>query len=80
MILLIGRGRDAKEIARSKGRKCPNCHNVTPFILLEVRDKFNLFFVSLATYRKQYFLSCSICNVGWELDDDDKEEFLRGHF
>lgn len=77
MLVLFGRGRETREIARSKVRRCPNCHNAVQFVLYEVKDKVNLFFVSVATYRTQYFLACGICNVGFELDEEDKEEFLR---
>lgn len=77
MLVLLGRGRDTKVIARSKKRKCPNCHNTVQFVLYELKDKINLFFISVATYRTQYFLACSICNMGFELDEVDKEEFLR---
>jgi hypothetical protein len=77
MLVLFGRGRDTKEIARSRTRKCPNCNNTVPFVLYELKDKVNIFFISVASYRTQYFLACSICNVGFELDDNDKEEFLR---
>ncbi len=78
MIVLFGRGRKTREIARSGRRRCPHCGNRVPFILHELQDKFNLFLIPVFTYRKQYFLGCSICNAGFELSEADKEEFMRG--
>jgi hypothetical protein len=77
MIVLFGRGRATKVIARSDKRKCPNCGNNVSFALHELQDKFNLFFIPIATYRTQYFLACTICDAGYELSEEDKDEFLR---
>jgi hypothetical protein len=51
---------------------------MVPFVLHEMQDKFSLFFIPVFTYRSQYFLACGICNAGFELSEEDKEEFMRG--
>lgn len=77
MLMIIGRDRESKELARSVQIKCPHCVNLTPFILYESKDCVKLFFCKIFSYNTTYFLSCSICASGWDLDEKDVDEFYR---
>jgi hypothetical protein len=74
--MIFGNGRNIEQLVRSQNITCKNCNNTVPFILYQYKDNFKLFFISIFSYRTTYFLGCSICNAGWELDENDKEEFI----
>lgn len=52
---------------------CPNCHNTEFWQLNKISKWFTLFFIPLFSHESHYFLTCPICNNGFELDNENFE-------
>lgn len=75
-MIIVGWGKDAKQIAYMGLLKCNNCNNYSHFHLYEIANKIKLYFVPVAKFNKKYILGCSVCNSGIEIDEDKKNELI----
>ncbi len=76
-MIIAGWGKNAKKIAFSGINRCPNCKNWAPTNVYELATKASLYFIPVAKFNRKYYLVCSLCQAGWELDEKAKETLLR---
>ena len=74
--VLAGWGGGAKAIAYAGIAKCENCKNYGHYYLVEASKKASVLFVPIAKWSKKYYLVCSICEVGFEVTESEKQEIL----
>jgi hypothetical protein len=75
MFVLVGFGNEQKrDYGAAVPVTCPNCHNQTYLHLVEVKKRFSLFFVPLFPYDSDYYLLCTVCSRGVELDEEQFEK------
>ena len=75
-MIIVGLGKDSKELAYLGVAKCPNCRNHSHFNLYAIADKLKLYFVSITNFSTRYFTVCSTCNAGFQVDKGKKEKIL----
>ena len=76
-MIIAGWGEKAKELAFVGINKCPKCKNHVPMDLYELANKVSLYFIPIAKFNKKYFVVCSLCENGFEIDEEGKLKFLR---
>jgi len=76
MIFLASWGKKGKQIGYFGITKCPRCKNYTHFFLYEENNNVKLFLITVAKYNKKRYLVCSICESGFELDNDKYYELI----
>lgn len=64
MILIAGYGRRAKALGEGPTIDCPNCGNTVPTIVFETSKRATLMFIPVATWKKEYWLVCPVCERG----------------
>ena len=67
MILWGSNGR-LLNLGRLDERECSNCGRVQPFQLSLSYKFFYLYWIFRLVTKKQYSLSCVVCEHGWELE------------
>lgn len=76
-MLIFNWGKKSKKITDAGIMRCQNCHNMVGFELRELSNKAGLYFISMIKWNKKYFLACPICNAGFELTEESKNNILR---
>ena len=76
-MIIAGWGKKAKKLADAGLYKCENCNNITTFELKELANYASAYFIKIAKWKKKYYLICSICDAGYELTEDAKNEILK---
>lgn len=75
MFFLFGWGHQTiKQIGIVYKHLCGHCNNEEYWTLKEITTWFTLFFIPVIPYSTKYFLSCSICEYGLNLDDQQVEQ------
>ena len=69
-MILFGYRKGGKRIAYVGFHDCNNCHNLTNFYLYETSFRPTLYFVPIAKFNVKYFMMCSICEGGIEIDKE----------
>ena len=76
-MLIAGWGKDAKVLAFVGLMKCQNCNNYSMWYLVEISSKVKVYFIPVAKYGSKYFVMCNVCENGYEVDKDKKNEILE---
>jgi len=76
-VIVFGWGKKAKRLANAGMSKCPNCHNWTAFGVFSRASAVSLYFVPVAKFGTKFYLVCSTCDAGFEINDAKKTELLR---
>lgn len=69
-MILFGYKKGGKRIAYVGFHNCNNCNNLTNFYLYETSFRPTLYFVPIAKFNVKYFMMCSICEGGIEIDKE----------
>lgn len=70
-------GDNSKKIADAGIDECNNCNNYSIWEVHEVSKKASVFFVPVVKFKKKTFLVCTVCNAGYELNDEEKKNILK---
>lgn len=76
-MIIAGWGKKAKELAFVGIHKCPKCKNHVPMYLYELANRISLYFIPVAKFNKKNYLVCSLCENGFEIDEERKNIFLQ---
>ena len=76
-MLIGGWGQKSKKIADAGLLTCKHCHNTSLFELRELSKALSLYFVPIAKWNKKTYLVCSICDMGYELSENDTRKLLQ---
>ncbi|OGK35380.1 hypothetical protein A3F58_00040 [Candidatus Roizmanbacteria bacterium RIFCSPHIGHO2_12_FULL_37_9b] len=76
-MIIAGWGKKSKKIADAGLHKCSNCKNIATFEIREMANYASAYFIKIAKWNKQTYLVCTICNAGFELTDEGKNELLK---
>lgn len=74
--MIIGWGKNIKEIGYYGVAKCKHCRNYVDFDVCELSNNIKLYFVTVAKYNKKRYLRCGTCGCGYELDESQYDEIL----
>ena len=74
--MIIGWGKNIKEIGYYGVEKCPHCRNYVDFDICELSNNVKLYFFTVAKYNKKRYLRCCACGCGYELDESQYDEIL----
>ncbi len=69
-MILFGYKKGGKRISYLGFYECKNCNNVSNFYLYESSFRPTLYFIPIAKFNVKYFMVCSICEGGIELDKE----------
>jgi len=65
-----------KALMQTQLYTCTHCNNTVPFNIVRARKWFTLFWIPVIPYSTKYYLTCSICENGYELTKDLANEML----
>ena len=74
--MVIGWGKNIKEIGYYGILKCRNCKNYADFDICELSSNVKLYFFTVAKYNKKRYLRCGTCGCGYELNKSQYDELL----
>jgi len=77
MVLIYGWGKKGKPICEAGIGGCLNCKNTTGFVVVELNNQVELYFIPVAKWNKKIFLICEICEAAYPATSEEKELFLR---
>ncbi len=75
-MIIFGANDKDKTLGESGLYKCPNCNNQCQFNVTETAKNFHIFFITVARFDKKYYLTCSICNYGYELEKEEINDYI----
>lgn len=71
-MIIFGWGkRTVKEHGEAYPMECKNCNNKSFFKLVSLKTWFTVFFIPIIAYKSKDYLTCPVCNKGYELDDEN---------
>ena len=75
---MIAWGSDGRllSLGRLDERECANCGRVQPFQLSLTYKFFHLYWIFRLVTKKKYWLSCVVCEQGWEIESDKVESAM----
>lgn len=76
-MIIAGWGKKAKKMAFVGINKCPRCKNYVAMELYELANRVSLYFIPVAKFNKKYYVVCSLCENGFEVDEKAKQDFLQ---
>lgn len=76
-MIIFGWGKKSKKIADVGLMRCKNCNNMTVFELRELSNKVSIYFIPVAKWKKQNYLVCPVCDAGFEIEENDKNDILN---
>lgn len=76
-MLIVGVGKHVENLGRAGYYKCPRCNNECLYSVLEISKKFEVFWIPIARWNKRYFLTCTICQYGYELKPEEIKDYLK---
>ena len=65
-----------RNLGRLDERECPNCGRIQPFQLSLIYKFFHVYGIFRLVTKKKYWLSCVVCEQGWELEPDRVESAI----
>jgi hypothetical protein len=78
--MFVGYSKGGKKTAYAGIHECGNCNNVTNFHLIESSFKPTVMFIPVAKFNLQYYVICSLCERGYELEKTKYDEMYRNSF
>ncbi len=76
-MIIVGAGDKVKIQGESGLYKCPHCNNECQFNVTEVAKNFHIFWITVARFSKKYYLTCGICNYGYELQKEELNDYIK---
>lgn len=76
-MIIFGWGKKSKKIADIGLMRCKNCNNISGYELRELSRRASLYFISVAKWNKKYYLTCPICDAGYEIEESKKNMVLQ---
>ena len=64
------------DLGRLNERECSNCGRIQPFQLSLAYKFFHVYRIFRLVTKKQYWLSCVVCEQGWELESKQVESVI----
>ena len=77
-MIIIGWGKNVKEIGYYGIEKCPHCRNYVDFDVCELSNNVKLYFFTVAKFNKKRYLRCGACGCGYELDESQYGDVSTG--
>ena len=78
--MFVGYRKGGKKTAYGGIHECQNCKNITNFHLMESSFKPTVMFIPVAKFNVKYYLICSLCERGYELEKEKYNELYRNSF
>jgi hypothetical protein len=75
--VFYGWGRYTKKIADIGLTECSNCNNIVGAELHQSNKGVKLYFVQVAKWDKHFFVVCPVCQAGYEVSAEEKDEILQ---
>lgn len=75
----IGTVEGLKKLQKIYSDKCPHCNNTVDFELVQRVKKFTMYFIPVASWHKQFYTVCPICDWGQEISLE-KAELLKQEY
>ena len=73
MVVIFGWGAgEARDLGEVAPLVCPNCHNLVFLHQIHTQKKVSLYFVPIAQYGSNEYLSCPVCRAGLEIAPQQK--------
>ena len=66
----IGTTKGLKKINDTYFGKCPACHEMVIFALVQTAKKFKMYWIPVATWDKQYYIVCPKCDHWYGTSDE----------
>lgn len=76
-MIIIGWGKNSKKIADAGIMKCKNCNNYSAFEVRELTSNIKIYFIPIAKWGRKTYLVCTVCDAGYELNEENKKEILQ---
>ena len=76
MIIIWGTRTKEKIMAIAAPHNCESCNNTVQFQLIRVMRWFTLFWIPIFPFSIKYFLSCPVCNNGWQLKKEQAKAMI----
>jgi len=74
-MIIFGWGRQTlKQIGIVFKTLCRHCNNEEFWVLTKITTWFTLFFIPVLPYSVKYFLSCPVCQYGFNLNNEQTEQ------
>lgn len=68
LFIIFGSKYREKEYDRAWPVQCPQCRNECYYRPVKQRKWFHVFWIPIIPWRKQYWLSCPVCETGYKLN------------
>jgi hypothetical protein len=79
MFIIFGWGRRTiRTLGNAASRLCPNCHNESQWVVVQVRRWFTLFFIPVIPYQTMHLALCPVCSRGIEVDAEAAQHLAQG--
>lgn len=78
--MFVGYTKGGKKTAYAGLYECENCNNITHFHLIESSFKPTVMFIPVAKFDLKYYVICSLCERGYQLDKDKYDQMYRESF
>jgi len=76
-VIIVGVGNNMVKLGDAGYYKCPRCHNECPFCVMEISKKFDVFWIPVAKWDKRYYLTCTICSYGYEIQKEEINQYIK---
>jgi len=76
-MVLFGWGQESTKVCDAGVIKCDHCNNYATFEIRELARKATLYFIPVAKWDRKYYLVCSICQYGLELNMETKNKIFE---
>lgn len=73
-MIFFGWGKGSKKMCDVYFGECSQCHNMVIFELRQFAKKFELYFIPVVRWDKQYYISCPKCSYGYEVLKEKVED------
>lgn len=73
-MIIFGWGGNCKVLGEVGLVECPNCHNTSPWKIVETSKRVTLYFVPVAKWQRRYFCICPVCDCGTELANREQAQ------
>ena len=76
MVIAYGWGTKPTPLGITKPRDCSRCGNYGPWLVLQTKKQFKLYWVRVAQWNKKHIVQCSICPNAIEVSDTEARRLI----
>lgn len=78
--MFVGYSKGGKKTGYAGLHRCENCNNITNFHLIESSFKPTVMFIPVAKFDLKYYVICSLCERGYQLEKEKYDQMYRDSF